>query len=138
MARAEREAFVTGHSGTSLAENSLIAAAPAMLLVVCRLSERWWPSPHWQLLREYLVLVLPLLATLMGPLQPEQLAPVLAVLACLLALAVARRRTTAADAPARPFVPATAIRCAVRHVPLIHCMLLGLTDCSIAVPAGRR
>lgn len=103
--RQEREAFVTGHAGTTLWEISLVAGLPALLLLLLRLitatpGSAMQPVGATHRLEEFVVLVLPLLAALLGPPLPLHLAAALTSLACLL-LCTHRRRQLSASAAQR-------------------------------------
>lgn len=81
--REAKEAFVTGHAGTTAAEVSALAAAPVLLLLLWRLLRhpavaggglfsRPSPTPS-SLAFEFAVLVLPLVAALLGLARPAAL-----------------------------------------------------------------
>ncbi|KAL4431270.1 hypothetical protein ABPG75_006526 [Micractinium tetrahymenae] len=81
--RQQKEAFVSGHSGTSELEVSALAAAPVVLLLLWRLAQhpatgggglfhRAAPGPA-RLAAEWVVLVLPLVAALLGLVRPGPL-----------------------------------------------------------------
>ena len=94
--REQKEAFVSGHAGTSLGEVSAIAAAPVLLLLLWRLLRHpaavggglfHTPRPTAAgLALEFAVLVLPLGATLLGFVQPGTLLGGAGALALALAL----------------------------------------------------
>jgi hypothetical protein len=94
--RQQKEAFVSGHSGTSLAEVSAVTAAPVALLLLWRMLQP--PSAAGEgLFRqaavtpvqagfEFVVLVLPQVAHLLGMVSPMALlGGTLALVAALLA-----------------------------------------------------
>ena len=96
--REQKEAFVSGHAGTSLGEVSALAAAPVALLLLWRLARHpaaggglfHMPRPTAAgLALEFVLLVLPLVAALMGLVAPAQLLGTTALLA--LALFVTQR-----------------------------------------------
>lgn len=92
--REQKEAFVSGHSGTSLGEVSALAAAPVVLIVLWRLLRH--PAAAGSglfhsaapsatgLALEYGVLVLPLVAGLMSATTPAALLGAAATLALAL------------------------------------------------------
>lgn len=92
--REQKEAFVSGHSGTSLAEVTLLATAPVVLLLLWRLARHpaaassglfHAPRPTAAgLAFEFAVLVLPLVAALMGLISPAGLMGTAALLALAL------------------------------------------------------
>ena len=92
--REQKEAFVSGHSGTSLAEVTLLATAPVLLLLLWRLARHpaagasglfHTPRPNAAgLALEFAVLVLPLVAALMGLISPAGLMGTAALLALVL------------------------------------------------------
>lgn len=94
--RQQKEAFVTGHGGTSVGEVSAIAAAPVVLLLLWRLLRHpaaaggglfHGPRPTAAgLALEFTVLVLPLVATLLGLARPATLLGAAGALALALAV----------------------------------------------------
>lgn len=92
--REQKEAFVSGHSGTSLGEVTLLATAPVVLLLLWRLARHpaaaggglfHTPRPTASgLALEFGVLVWPLVAALMGPVAPGGLLGTAALLALAL------------------------------------------------------
>lgn len=81
--RQQKEAFVSGHSGTSVLEVSALSAAPVVLLLLWRLAQnpaagggglfhRARPGPA-RLAAEWAMLVLPLVAALLGFVSPAAL-----------------------------------------------------------------
>lgn len=92
--REQKEAFVSGHSGTSLEEVTLLTAAPVVLLLLWRLARHpaagrgglfHTPQPTAAgLALEFGTLVWPLVASLMGLVSPAGLLGTAAMLALAL------------------------------------------------------
>eukprot|EP00887_Chlorella_sp_A99_P005761 scaffold1.g5761.t1 len=128
-----KEAFVTGHSGTSLAETSAVAAAPALLLLLLRLL----PVPRrnlWRLAWEYAVLGLLLLAVLMGPLRPDQLISGATALAAV--LLTTQRRSP--DAGSKEAPPVALVRAALTTYRASLMLLTCLAILAVDFPAFPR
>lgn len=120
--RQRKEAFVSGHSGTSVLEVSALAAAPVVLLLLWRLAQHpaavgvglfhhAQPRPA-RLLAEWAGLVLPLVAALLGLVSPAALlGSAGALAAALLATQPASERQHHSRAAQRRALP-DVLRCA--------------------------
>lgn len=120
--RAAKEAFVSGHGGTSVGEIAAVAAAPVALVLLWRLLRHpaavgggLFSAPRptaGGLLLEFAVLVLPLVACLLGFVQPAPLLGGVAALALALAATQHSEERQARARSARRRALTDLLRCA--------------------------
>ena len=81
-----KEAFVQGHSGSSIIEIICIASAPAVLLLVAQLLSysKNARKLNFDVLFQYLLFIVPLTAQMMGPLSPAAILTLVSAGALLL------------------------------------------------------